>query len=128
MQAKDGTCYLCNLLGTKQIGTLIEEHHVFGGANRRLSEHYGLKVYLCVAHHRIGDEAVHNNSDNMLLLREEGQRAFEEKHPDKNFREIFGRNYLPESPGKANVEESNTMFDNRPEWHNRMMERFTRRE
>lgn len=94
MQTKDGTCYLCNLLNERQMGTIIEEHHVFGGANRRLSEHYGLKVYLCVAHHRIGDEAVHNNYSNALILKEAGQRAFEERHPDKDFKQIFGRNYI----------------------------------
>lgn len=94
MQNKDGCCYLCERLGIRQQGLTIEEHHCLGGPNRKLSEHYGLKVYLCLKHHRTGPDAVHNNSDYMQLLREEAQRAFEERYPDKNFRSIFGRNYL----------------------------------
>ena len=43
MQNKDGCCYMCDLLGTRQQGYTIEEHHCFGGPNRKLSEKYGLK-------------------------------------------------------------------------------------
>lgn len=25
----------------------LDEHHVYGGANRKMSEKYGLKVYIC---------------------------------------------------------------------------------
>lgn len=49
MQDKeDGQCYLCRILhGDYSIKPVREEHHVIGGtANRRLSEKYGLKVYL----------------------------------------------------------------------------------
>lgn len=94
MQAKDGLCYLCEKLNERQQNTIIEEHHCLGGPNRKLSEHYGLKVYLCIKHHREGKEAVHNNSDLMQLLREDAQRAFEKNYPDKSFRAIFGRNYI----------------------------------
>ena len=94
MHYRDGTCYLCRLLGTRPVDAYREEHHVFGGPNRKLSEHYGLKVYLCIAHHTIGREAVHNNADNMLLLKKEGQKAFIRHYPEKDFRLIFGRNYL----------------------------------
>ena len=47
IQNKDGCCYMCDLLGTRQQGYTIEEHHCFGGPNRKLSEKYGLKIYLC---------------------------------------------------------------------------------
>lgn len=91
---EDHTCYLCQRLGTYPYGDL-EEHHVFGGtANRKLSEKYGLKVYLCEYHHRVGPDAVHNNHDMMWMIQKDGQRAFEEKYPDKNFRAIFGKNYI----------------------------------
>lgn len=51
-----GECYLCNLLlGIDTPAACREEHHVMHGtANRKLSEHYGLKVYLCPYHHRNG--------------------------------------------------------------------------
>lgn len=36
-----GRCWLCGRWGW------LEEHHIFGGANRKKSEKYGLKVGLC---------------------------------------------------------------------------------
>ena len=83
MQNKDRCCYMCDLLGIRQQG-YTEEHHCFGGPNRKLSEKYGLKVYLCV----------HQNSDYMQIVHEAAQKAFEEHYPDKSFREIFGKNYI----------------------------------
>lgn len=94
MQEKNGLCYMCEKLNQRQQGYVIEEHHCLGGSNRKLSERYGLKVYLCIKHHREGKDAVHNNSDLMQLLREDAQRAFEKNYPDKSFRAIFGRNYI----------------------------------
>lgn len=54
-----GECYLCDLfLGIDTPAPIREEHHVMHGtANRRLAEHYGLKVYLCPYHHRSGPQA-----------------------------------------------------------------------
>lgn len=51
-----------------------EEHHIFGGANRKLSTKYGLTVRLCIYHHREGKEAVHNNHEKMMLLKALGSR------------------------------------------------------
>lgn len=96
MQRKDGTCYLCKRLHddwTRK--TPLHEHHVFGGtANREISERYGLKVYLCVEHHLTGSEAVHKNKKTMDLIRREGQKAFERNYPERDFVEVFGKNYL----------------------------------
>ena len=48
MQAKDGTCYLCGILHDDwRTHTRLEEHHVFSGYRRQISEEEGLKVYLC---------------------------------------------------------------------------------
>lgn len=98
MQKNDGTCFLCRVLKDdwtrKQT---LHEHHIFGGvANRPISERYGLKVYLCLDHHVNGPEAVHNNQENMEILRRMGQRAFENNYPELNFKEIFGKNYWEE--------------------------------
>ena len=72
-----------------------EEHHVmFGTADRKLSEHYGLKVYLCLGHHRNSAEAVHRNKKNDLLLKKDAQEAFMSAYPDKDWMEVFGKNYL----------------------------------
>ena len=60
-------CYLCRKkiedegITGRPKDVPLEEHHVMHGtANRRLSEHYGLKVWLCAEHHRTGKKAVHN--------------------------------------------------------------------
>lgn len=91
-----GQCYLCRLLhGDYSIKPVRQEHHVMGGtANRRLSEKYGLKVWLDPDHHLYGPEAVHRNAEVAEILHREAQRAFERNYPDLDFYTIFRRNYL----------------------------------
>ena len=100
MQKKDGTCYLCKMLHSDFSIKQTQEHHaVHGMGRRKLSEKYGLKVYLCFRHHTAdgGPEAVHKNAETDRLVKKEAQRAFEKRWPDLDFREIFGKNYLEES-------------------------------
>ena len=83
------SCFLC---GTHY---WLEEHHIFGGnPNRKKSEKYGLKVMLCHFCHNEAPFGVHFNQERMLKLHQIGQRAFEEKYPDKDFLKEVGRNYL----------------------------------
>lgn len=98
LHEKDGTCYLCMLLHDDYRVKTTQEHHIFfGSANRRLSEEYGLKVYLCAEkHHEHGKESVHENEKNRRLLEEIAQRAFEEAYPKLNFMKIFGKNCIEE--------------------------------
>ena len=93
---RDGTCYLCMLLNYDyDRRSNLEEHHVMdGNPNRRHSEHYGLKVYLCQQHHRTGPEAVHKNAANMRLLQRKAQEAFEKKYSHEKWMEVFGQNFL----------------------------------
>ena len=63
------------------------------GPLKRLSEKYGIKVYLCHEHHTGGKEAVHVNYETCRRLQAEGQQAFERAYPDKDFLKIFGKNY-----------------------------------
>lgn len=95
VQVRNGYCYLCGLLNQdftpKQP---LHEHHIFGGPNRKLSEEYGLKIYLCLAHHTEGPEAAHRNGDTMELLHIIGQQAFERVYGSRaDFIRIFGKNY-----------------------------------
>lgn len=107
MHEKDGTCYLCIRLHDDYSPKLIQEHHViFGTANRKLSEKYGLKVYLCLAHHEHGIEAVHMNAEIALILKKEAQKCFEEKYPDLSFLGIFGKNYLDDEERQQSVKKS----------------------
>ena len=94
-------CYLCRL-AADQAGyygelpnTGLHRHHViFGRGNRKKSEHYGLWVWLCIAHHEYGPEAVHTNAQIRRQLSQIAQRAFMRVYPNLDFGEEFGISYL----------------------------------
>jgi hypothetical protein len=89
LPTKKGVCYKCGRQG------ITEEHHIFGGANRKLSEKYKLKVDLCMGCHRTGKEAVHICKETAEQLHIDGQRAFERCIGSREeFQSIFGKNYL----------------------------------
>lgn len=111
---KDGTCLLCMWLhDDSSYKEVLEEHHVFfGRALRKLSEKYGMKVYLCIFHHRTWKEAVHKNSRNNKMVQAYAQRMFEQKWPEKDFCSIFGKNYITDletAEIEENQEESDTV-------------------
>lgn len=90
---RDGTCYLCMAMGDYSRQTCLEEHHcIHGTANRRLSERWGLKVYLCPAHHRRLHDRREGREDD-IYIKVNAQRAFEKRYPGKSFLEIFGKNF-----------------------------------
>jgi len=78
-------CYFCK-------NPRVECHHIFGAANRGLSEQLGLKVWLCPTCHR----RVHEGRGEMDYLHKIGEKAFIAKYgyTEDDFRRIFGRNYL----------------------------------
>lgn len=87
MQTKH-ECYLCG----RQFG--LERHHVLAGtANRKLSEKYGLWVYLCHNCHT-GNGGAQYEKELNLRLKREAQEAFEREYDGESFRDIFGKNYL----------------------------------
>ncbi len=92
---KDGTCYLCmKLHGDYSRKSVLQEHHAIGGtANRKKSEEYGLKVYLCPPHHLNGlsPEAVHGNDRIRRYIEVAAQETFERHFPEKDFKEVFGK-------------------------------------
>lgn len=87
---KEKECFYCKTT------RYLEEHHIFGGANRKYSERYGLKVYLCNRDHNQSPFGVHFNAERMQELHELGQRKFMEHFNAslEDFRKIFGKNYL----------------------------------
>lgn len=93
---QDRTCYLCILLnGDYATHSSLQEHHVMPGtANRRLSERWGLKVYLCIQHHTAGNSAVHNNADIQHQLQRKAQEVFEAEYSHQQWMQVFGRNYI----------------------------------
>lgn len=81
-------CYLC---GKK---TCLERHHILSGvANRKLSEKYGLWVYLCHDCHTGPDGAQYNPEKNRDL-RKQAQIAFEELYGHQKWMSIFLKNYV----------------------------------
>lgn len=89
MATQKGHCFLCGRWG------YTEEHHIFGSkADRPYSEHFGLKVDLCISCHREGKKAVHNNAEENRKLQIIGQVRFEEVHKDLTFTDYFRKNYV----------------------------------
>ncbi len=91
MQEDYDICFLCGGYGA------CEEHHIFGGyANRKLSEKYGLKVWLHHNCHNEPPKGVHFNKQVMDKLHKIGQQKAMEYYGWNvdEFRSIFGKNYL----------------------------------
>ena len=84
-------CYLCGKVRH------LERHHIFGGANRSLSERYGLVVDLCHYCHNEPPDGVHFNPDRIQLLHELGEQKYLDETGDtvEGFIAKFGTNYLP---------------------------------
>ena len=87
-------CFLCGMNSNLEP---LDCHHVYGGANRKKSEQYGLKVYLHHSKcHIFGKNSVHqNNAVNNKLKAIAQRKAMEYYGWDVDtFRSIFGKSYL----------------------------------
>ena len=81
-------CFFCGSV----VG--LERHLIFAGtANRKVSEKYGLTVWLCHRHHTGADGAQYDKALN-LQLKEEAQKAFESIYSNDEWMKVIGRNYL----------------------------------
>lgn len=81
-------CFMCHRTGD------LHSHHIFGGPNRKWSEKYGLKIWLCPEHHNMSDNGVHFNKALDLQIKQIAQREFEDTYTHADFMRIFGKNYL----------------------------------
>ena len=73
----------------------LEEHHIFYGRGlRKLSEKYGLTVWLTHDEHNEPPFGVHHCKAANRSLQRAGQLKFQETYPELDFMKIFGRNYL----------------------------------
>lgn len=88
---KEGRCFLCGARGIQ-----LEEHHVFGGGCRKLSEHFGLKVYLCHACHNEPPAGVHFSGEEREKLQARVQKIAMRHFgwTTEDFIRIFGRNFV----------------------------------
>lgn len=82
-------CYVCG-----SVYNLQSHHCIYGTSNRKQSEKYGLKVWLCMQHHT-GNEGVHFNRDLDLQIKRKAQTYFESNYGTReDFRSIFGKSWL----------------------------------
>lgn len=82
-------CYVC-----KTTFNLQDHHIIYGTSNRKQSEKYGLKVWLCQEHHT-GSTGVHFNKSLDNHLKKLAQEHFEAEYGTREyFRSVFGRSYL----------------------------------
>ena len=95
LATKKGTCYLCARLNGDYREKYTEEHHIlFAAGRRQQAEREGIKVDLCLYHHRIGRQAVHNNQEMRELLCRIAQAEYEKTHTRGEWLQIAGKNYL----------------------------------
>lgn len=83
-------CYVCGAV------TNLHCHHIFMGANRKISEDNGFKVYLCGYHHNQSNDGVHGKDGHELdmWLKQEAQRRYEQTHSREDFIALIGRSFL----------------------------------
>lgn len=78
--------------------TVVERHHIFGAASRKVSEQYGYVVPLRPDLHPNGvyaDKRYAKQIDD--YLKDMAQRDFEEKHGNRAlFIQLFGKSYIKE--------------------------------
>ena len=95
LRTQKGVCYLCAKLNNDYRQQYTEEHHVlFGSGMREISEGEGLKVDLCMKHHRTGQQAVHNNREMSELLCRIAQEEYEQTHTYEEWMGKSKKNYL----------------------------------
>lgn len=84
-------CYIC---GRNSAFEPLDEHHVYAGANRKLSEKYGLKVYL--HHWTCHLNGVHKDGEMGDKLKSDVQKKVMEKYgwSVDDFIAIFGKSYI----------------------------------
>lgn len=82
-------CFVC---GTTY--NLHDHHIIYGTSNRKQSEKYGMKVWLCMEHHT-GSGGVHFNRPLDMHLKKIAQEKFESLYGGRNeFIKVFGKSYL----------------------------------
>ncbi len=95
LKSRKGICYLCARLNGDYKTKVTEEHHILYGSGRReLAEAEGIKVNLCLSHHRTGQQAAHNCRETRELLCRIAQREYEQTHTREQWMELAGKNYL----------------------------------
>ena len=79
-------CFICRVNYDVETTNGLHEHHIFEGiSRRRLSEKYGLEVYLCYRHHNFDNHSVHYLKALDLDLKRRAQKEFKKTHTREEF-------------------------------------------
>lgn len=92
IQEDESYCYIHRHFFGFDVPAVHEHHCIHGTANRKWSEKWGLKVYLCLACH----SALHDKHRYDLEIEQIAEKAWLE-HNNKSVDEwikIFGKNFL----------------------------------
>lgn len=82
-------CYITN----STLG--LHKHHIYGAANRNISEKNGFWIWLRADYHNTNSRIdIHHNREFDLKLKRECQAKYEETHNREEFVKLIGRNYL----------------------------------
>ena len=90
----ENECYLCRLFYDHSNQRGLHRHHIYPGGTsgrRKMCDKYDLTVMLCPMHHNASEEGVHFNRENDLILKQMGQRYYEE---NIGTREEFIRDFI----------------------------------
>ena len=84
-------CFICGINYDIETITRLHEHHIFEGtARRKLSEKYGLKVYLCHRHHVTDTKySIHSQKQLDLELKQLAQRNLKKLIHVKNLQKTL---------------------------------------
>lgn len=88
LQTRSGICYICRKRGETAL------HHIYGAANRWMSDENGFTVFLCPECHTESPSAVHRCHETDVWLKARCQRVYEKKHTRADFMRLVGKNYL----------------------------------
>jgi len=81
-------CFICGCSNN------LQKHHVmFGTANRKQSEKYGLTIPLCMDCH-LGHKGIHNNNQLDIYIKMYAQIKFEINYSHELWVKVFMKNYL----------------------------------
>ena len=105
IQRDETYCYICKEKYGIDALQPTEEHHVFGGPLRPISEKNGLKVRLCHRHHTEGPEAVHRCQAMNRWLQKRAQIQFLQSHTKQEWMRIMHRDYAAAAYLKTPVDE-----------------------
>ncbi len=73
----------------------LHKHHIFGGANRKLSEQDGLFIYLPPELHNMSDKGIHFDKEFMQYAHDVGRETWKKYYnkTEEEFIARYGRSY-----------------------------------